>query len=152
MNVAARLLRLRKIALALVASAPLTAAVAEAHITRIVIDPALSESPTFEGKVFGPDGRVGPYEKLLGKAYGEVDPDDPRNALITDLTRAPRNARGRVEYSMDIFILKPVDVRKGNHKVILDFNNRGEMRIARLNDAALSNNPTTAADAGTGFV
>src|SRR5688572_9797930 len=82
MNVAARLLRLLKIALALVASAPLMAAVAEAHITRIVIDPALSESPTFEGKVFGPDGRVGPYEKLRGKAYGEVDPDDPRNALI----------------------------------------------------------------------
>lgn len=152
MNVAARLRRLLKIALALVASAPLTAAVAEAHITRIVIDPALSESPTFEGKVFGPDGGVGPYEKLRGKAYGEVDPDDPRNALITDLTRAPRNARGRVEYSMDIFILKPVDVRKGNHKVILDFNNRGEMRIAALNDAALSNNPTSAADAGTGFI
>ena len=58
MNVAARLLRLLKIALALAATAPLTAAVAEAHITRIVIDPALSESPTFEGKVFGPDGRI----------------------------------------------------------------------------------------------
>ena len=152
MNVAARLLRLLKVALALVASAPLMAAVAEAHITRIVIDPALSESPTFEGRAFGPDGRVGPYEKLRGKAYGEVDPDDPRNALITDLTRAPRNARGRVEYSMDIFILKPVDVRQGNHKVILDFNNRGDMRIAALNDAALRNNPTTAADAGTGFI
>src|SRR5687767_32549 len=149
---AARLLRLLKIALALVTSVPLTAAVAEAHITRIVIDPALSESPTFEGKVFGPDGRVGPYEKLRGKAYGEVDPDDPRNALITDLALAPRNARGRVEYSMDIFILKPVDVRKGNQRVILDFNNRGEMRIAALNDAALTNNPGTPADAGTGFI
>ena len=152
MNVAARLRRLLKIALALVASAPLTAAVAEAHITRIVIDPALSESPTFEGKVFGPDGRVGPYEKLRGKAYGEVDPDDPRNALITDLTRAPRNARGRVEYSMDIFILKPVDLKKGNHKLLLDFNNRGEMRVAALNDATASNNPTKAAQAGTGFI
>ncbi len=114
--------------------------------------PRCRSRPPSSGKVFGPEGRVGPYEKLRGKAYGEVDPDDPRNALITDLSLAPRNARGRVEYSMDVFILKPVDVRKGNHKLILDFNNRGEMRIAALNDAALSNNPTTAADAGTGFI
>ena len=71
-------------ALAASASVPLPA---EAHITRIVIEPARSESPTFEGRTFGADGKVGPYEKLRGKAYGEVDPDDPRNALITDLKR-----------------------------------------------------------------
>jgi hypothetical protein len=125
---------------------------AQAHITRIVIDSARSESPAFEGRTFGPDGRVGPYEKLRGRAFGEVDPDDPRNAVITDLEMAPRNARGRVEYSMDIFILKPIDLTKGNHKLFLDFNNRGEMRVAALNDAAASNNPTKAAQAGTGFV
>ena len=134
------------------AAALLTAAVAEAQITRIVIDPARSESPTFEGRAFGPSGSVGPYEKLRGTAYGELDPADPRNAVITDLALAPRNARGKVEYSMDIFILKPIDVKKGNHRVILDFNNRGEMRIAALNDATLTNNPKTAAHAGSGFV
>src|SRR5262245_37769180 len=138
--------------LALVALLASVASPAEAHITRIVIDPARSESPTFEGRAFGPDGRVGPYEKLRGRAYGEVDPDDPRNAAITDLKLAPRNARGKVEYSMDIFILKPVDLRRGNQKLFLDFNNRGEMRVAALNDTALSNNPTTAAQAGTGFI
>jgi len=125
---------------------------AEAHITRIVIDPARSESPAFAGRTFGPDGRVGPYEKLRGKAFGEVDPDDPRNAVITDVKLAPRNARGKVEYSMDIFILRPIDLTKGNHKLFLDFNNRGDMRVAALNDAAASNNPTKAAQAGTGFV
>ncbi len=139
-------------ALALGAAALFMAPAAEARITRIVIDPARSQSPTFEGRVFGPDGSVGTYEKLRGKAYGELDPADPRNALITDLELAPRNARGKVEYSMDIFILKPIDLRKGNHKLFLDFNNRGEMRVLALNDAALSNNPTTAAEAGNGFV
>ena len=139
-------------ALALGAAAILMASAAEARITRIVIDPAKSQSPTFEGRVFGPDGSVGTYEKLRGKAYGELDPADPRNALITDLKLAPRNARGKVEYSMDIFILKPSDVRKGNHKLFLDFNNRGEMRVLALNDAALSNNPVKAAEAGTGFI
>ena len=126
--------------------------VADAQITKIVIDRARSESPTFEGRAFGPNGSVGQYEKLRGKAYGELDPADPRNAVITDLARAPRNARGKVEYYMDIFILKPIDLAKGNHKSILDFNNSGEMRIAQLNDAPLSNNPTTAAQAGNGFV
>ena len=133
-------------------AALLPAATAQAHITRIVIDPALSESPVFEGRVFGPNGSVGPYEKLRGKAYGEVDPDDPRNAVITDLKLAPRNARGKVEYSMDIFILKPIDPRKGSHRLILDFNNRGEMRVATFNDAPMTNNPKTAKDAGTGFI
>ena len=137
------------ILLAASASVPSPAA---AHITRIVIDPARSESPTFEGRKFGPDGNVGPYERLRGTAFGEVDPDDPRNAVITDLKLAPRNARGKVEYSMDIFILKPVDLARGNHKLFLDFNNRGDMRVAALNDAPLSNNPTKAAQAGTGFI
>ena len=140
------------VAFVLAASSVPAARPAAAHITRIVVDPARSESPAFEGRTFGPDGRVGPYEKLRGKAFGEVDPDDPRNAMITDLALAPRNARGRVEYSMDVFILKPIDLAKGNHKLFLDFNNRGEMRVAALNDTAASNNPTKAAQAGTGFI
>jgi hypothetical protein len=56
------------------------------------------------GRIFG---TVGAYEKLTGKAYGEVDPYLPQNALITDIQLAPRNARGMVEYSTDIYILKP---------------------------------------------
>jgi hypothetical protein len=57
-----------------------------------------------------------------------------------------------VEYSMDIFILKPMDLRCGNHRVLFDFNNRGQMRLGHLNEATLTNDPTTAEDAGTGFV
>ncbi|OFW16851.1 MAG: hypothetical protein A3H29_18020 [Acidobacteria bacterium RIFCSPLOWO2_02_FULL_67_21] len=139
-------------ALVVAAALAVTASPAAAHITRIVIDPTLSESPAFEGRVFGPDGRVGPYEKLRGRAYGEVDPDDPRNAVITDLAGAPRNARGNVEYSMDIVILKPMNPGTGNRRLILDFNNRGDLRTAALNDAGLTNNPMKAADAGNGFL
>jgi hypothetical protein len=140
------------IALVTAAATVLMAPAAHAQITKIVIDRARSESPAFEGRAFGANGSVGRYEKLRGRAYGELDPADPRNAVITDLARAPRNARGKVEYSMDIFILKPIDLSKGNHKLILDFNNRGSMRIAALNDAPASNNPTTTAQAGSGFV
>jgi hypothetical protein len=34
--------------------------------------------------------------------------------VADDLDKASRNARGMVEYSADFYILKPVDVTKGN--------------------------------------
>ena len=97
-------------------------------------------------------GSVGQYEKIRGIAYGEVDPSDPRNAVITDIELAPVNVQGMVEYSMDIFILKPVDLNRGNHRILFDFNNRGQMRVGLFNDAVTTNNPTSAKDAGTGFI
>jgi hypothetical protein len=120
---------------------------AQARITRIEITSA--QSPTFEGRSFG---SVGQYEKLRGRAYGELDPLNPRNAIITDIERAPRNGNGKVEYSMDIFILKPIDLSRGNHRLFVDVNNRGGMRVGTLNDAGNNNDPTTAAHAGTGFI
>ena len=121
---------------------------AEADITRIVI--ARVESPTFEGVSFGAVGR---YEKLVGRAFGEVDPHDPRNAVIVDIALAPRNARGMVEYSTDIYILRPFE-RQGNHRLFFEVNNRGNVfSFARMNDAGTGgNDPTTAADAGNGFL
>ena len=118
-------------------------------IKSILIDPDRSESVTFDGLSFG---SVGQYEKIRGIAYGEVDPSDPRNAVITDIELAPVNAQGMVEYSMDIFILKPVDLNRGNHRILFDFNNRGQMRVGLFNDAVTTNNPTSAKDAGTGFI
>jgi len=146
------------IALALAAGTVLTAPVAEAGITSIVIDCARSQSPTFCGVLSPPTfggtsfGAVGQYEKLRGTAFGEIDPADLRNALITDIELAPVNASGMVGYSMDIFILKPINLSNGNHRLFFDFNNRGQMRLGRLNDVALTNDPTTAAHAGTGFI
>jgi Alpha/beta hydrolase domain len=121
----------------------------EAHITRIVITRV--ESPTFEGTSFGD---VGPYEKLVGRAYGEIDPNDPRSVVITDIALAPRNARGMVEYSTDIYIFKPVDLTRGNHRSFFELNNRGNITLfGQINDAATGgNDPTTAADAGIGFL
>jgi hypothetical protein len=144
-----RLPRLPSIALAITASALLTATVAEARITKIDITSA--ESPTFGGTTFG---TVGAYEKLRGRAYGEVDPADPRNALITDIELAPRNAGGKVEYSMDIYILKPINLSQGNNKLFLEVNNRGNKLFYGLNgsSAVTANNPTTAADAGDAFL
>jgi Alpha/beta hydrolase domain len=147
-----------------IVAALIAAPAAEARITSIVIDCARSQSPTFcpgQGPTFGglSFGGVGQYEKLRGRAFGELEPLKRQNEVITDISLAPRNATGKVEYSMDILILKPINLGKGNHRILLDMNNRGELRLARLNEFSsvpanppLTNDPSTAADAGTGFV
>src|SRR5260221_5937375 len=84
---------------------------AEASITKFVME--RTESPTFEGQEFGSVGR---YEKLTGHLFGEVDPAAPENASIVNLNKAPKNAAGHVEYSTDVYILKPVELERGNHK------------------------------------
>jgi Alpha/beta hydrolase domain len=128
--------------------AALAAGEAEARITRIEIK---KTEPAFEGTSFG---RTGVYEKIVGRAYGEVDPRDRRNAVIVDLDKAPRNARGMVEYDTDFYILKPVNLANGNRRIWFEVNNRGDMNAyAHLNTARFENNdPTRAADAGNGFL
>src|SRR6516164_7490312 len=93
---------------------------ADARVTKIQI--TSKETPTFGGYAFK---GVGPYEKIVGKAFGELDPNDPRNAVIVDIQLAPRNANGKVEYAVDFYILKPTDLSKGNHKVMYEPPNRG---------------------------
>jgi hypothetical protein len=54
-------------------------------ITKIVFDTATSEKVTFAGATFGPGGAVGTYEKVRGTAYGQIDPNDPKNQVIADI-------------------------------------------------------------------
>jgi hypothetical protein len=130
---------------------------AEARITGVTWDAARSQAPSmFPGQsaAFGglSFGAVGQYEKLRGTASGELDPNDPRNKVITDIELAPRNGAGMVTYSMDVFVLRPLNPANGNQRMLLDFNNRGQMRLGRLNDGTVTSDPVTAADAGNGFV
>ena len=65
------------------------------------------------------------FEKLSGKAYGELDPADPKNALITDIQSAPRNARGKVEYVATFALVKPIDMAKASGVLMYSVVNRG---------------------------
>lgn len=100
----------------------LVALPAHAKVKRIVLDKSKSESPTYNGKSFG---RVGQYEKLVGHAYGELDPKDPHNSVITDIQLAPRNSRGMVEYVATFTLLKPIDLSKAGNVLIYEVVNRG---------------------------
>ncbi len=70
-----------------------------------------------------------PYEKLTGRFHGELDPSDPRNAVITDLDLAPRNARGMVEYSATFTILEPADMGRASGVLVYQVPNRGQANI-----------------------
>ena len=77
---------------------------------------------------------VGQYEVITGVATGEVDPNDPQNAVITDLQLAPRNAKGHVVYQHNFYILKPKDLSKGNHKMMYEPPNCGGKTYQTLNN------------------
>ena len=121
---------------------------AEARVTQMNI--TFVESPTFGGASFG---SVGQYERIEGTISGEVDPDDPQNAVIVDIQNAPRNANGKVSYSADFQILRPIDLSKGNHRVIFELPNRGTpLILGTLNDSPQNGNTGSAGNPGNGFL
>ena len=98
-------------------------------------------------------GDTGPYEKLAGVARFALDPKHPRNRDIVDLSLAPRNAAGLVEFEADVYILAPKDPARGNGAIFYDVNNRGnKLALGMFNDRGGNNDPTAEADAGNGFL
>ncbi len=100
-----------------VATALVWAPPGAARVTRIVIDT--------QGPVTGQTPPPAGYEELTGRAFGELDPHDSQNELITDIKRAPRNARGKVEYIASFRIRKPTDMSVASGLMWHDVPNRG---------------------------
>ena len=138
---------MRRLALAGIVLTAACVAPAAARVERVEI---LSRQPFAAGAEFGP---AGAYEKLRGRAFFALDPDAVANAPIADLKLAPRNQRGLVEFSADFLMLRPVDPARRNGTLLYEVNNRGNIAILRqLNEASLSNDPNSTADAGNGFL
>jgi len=103
-------------------------------------------------------GAVGAYLRVRGVAHGVLDPEAAENAGIVDLDKAPRNAAGLVEYAIDVDMLRPKNMRRGNGILVYDVPNRGSKRIFTLlddvapTDPARNNDPQTKEDAGLGFL
>src|SRR4051812_31915583 len=131
----------RGLGFALATGTFLVAAAAHARITQVQI--TAKESPTFGG--FSWPG-VGQYEKIVGKAFGEVDPHDAKNSGIVDIGLAPQNARGNVEYPFDFYILKPIDLKKGAHRVMYEPPNRGRKTWETLGRVTQGNDPGSITD------
>ncbi len=98
---------------------------AQARVRGIVIEKR--ETSAYKGQSFGEAGK---YEWLRGRVYGELDPKEPLNAVITDIQSAPHNARGFVEYSATFTMAKPVDMSKASGVMLYDVANRGRIALA----------------------
>jgi hypothetical protein len=124
-----------------------TSAPALAEVVRIDVQ---SRADLLGGKPFG---TTGPYEKLSGRIYFEVDPSIDANKIITDIDKAPRNTRGRVEFSADFYLIKPKRMDQGNGTVLYEVSNRGGKGLLGFyNHAAGSLDPTTEREMGDGFL
>ena len=140
-------MRDRKRWLLVLITALLAAGSARAEVVALEIH---QREPFAGGMAFGD---TGPYEKITGIARYAIDPKNPRNQAVVDLEHAPRNAAGQVEFAADFCILAPKDPAKGNGAILYDVNNRGNKLALRFfNNAPGGNNPTTAKDAGDGFL
>ena len=102
----------------------------DARVTKITIQSTTPVTNT---------GPVGPYEQLRGQAEGEIDPLDRRNAVITDILLAPRNANGKVTYTTQFSLLKPVDMSKSGGILMEVIPNRGGIATPYGTDLIFAN-------------
>ena len=93
---------------------------AEARVSRIAVD--TTEAGTASGP---PAGAAREIQTITGRAFGELDPLAPGNAVITDIGQAPRNANGNVEYVARFTLTKPADMAAASGVLWYDLVNRG---------------------------
>lgn len=114
---------------------------ARAEVERVEI---LERVSVADGKVFG---NVGAYERLRGRLYYAIDANAPENQAIVDIKLAPRDGQGRIHFTSDFVVFRPLEAARGNGRLLYDVSGRGEVNALReFNDAASPD------DAGNGFL
>ena len=122
-------------------------AAASAEVVRVDV---LERDPVAAGVGFG---AAGAYERLAGKIHFAVDPRATANAIVADLEFAATDARGRVEFTADFYLLKPLAPEQGNGTLLLEVSNRGNKGIvSMLNRGTRALDPLEAAALGDGFL
>lgn len=122
----------------LVAAVSSHAAVRTVHV--------VERADVLDGRSFA---KSGPYEKIVARAWFILDPKLPANRMIRDLDLAVTNADGQVEFSADVYVLKPRDPAKGNGTLLLEVPNRGgKGMLNRFCYARTSHDPAKDEDFG----
>src|SRR5262245_16068714 len=118
-----------------------------AEVTKVTIT---TRATVADGHAFG---STGPYEKLAGTIEFALDPADQHNKAIVDLDHAVKGPDGKVHFTSDLFVLRPVDPSRGNGVLLFEISNRGTKGLlGRFNRARNSDDPTTAEQMGDGFL
>ena len=99
-----------------------------------------------------PFGDVGAYELLEGTAHYVVDPSHARNQGITDLDLAPRDSASKVVFSSDFSMLQPVNLDRGNRRILFDVVNRGRKTALTFNGVPIPTDATAPLQAGNGYL
>lgn len=89
---------------------------AHARVTRIVID---EQKPLANAA-----GQTIAYEQISGRAFGELDPRDPLNALIQDIELG-KDPDGKVRYVASFVVTKPTNMDQASGLLWHDVPNRG---------------------------
>ena len=113
--------------------------------------PARADVVRFDITSRAPIGSSG-YEKIVGIAHFAVNPRAPGNAVIADVDKAPVNLDGKVEFSSDVYILRPLDAARSNGVALVDVLNRGRKIVLGGFNRGATNDPLTDADLGDGFL
>jgi len=103
----------RRLRVAALAGALVLAAPVQARVTKIVID---DRQPL--------TGQTLAYEQVSGRAFGELDPRDPLNAIIQDIDLG-KDPDGKVRYVASFVLTKPVDMSQASGMMWHDVPNRG---------------------------
>ena len=95
-------------------------------------------------------GAIGAYEKLDGTVHFAVDPNNPYNRAIPNIAKAPRDAKGLVEFSSAFTIITPKDRGKANGVAFFEANNRGHRSLLSSFSRASRDNGTEEEQYGDG--
>jgi Alpha/beta hydrolase domain len=99
-----------------IAAATTLACAAHARVVRIVIDDAQPLATAA--------GQTVAYQQISGRAFGELDPRDPTNAIIQDVELG-KDADGKVRYVASFVLTKPVNMADASGLLWHDVPNRG---------------------------
>ena len=114
----------------------LLACSAEARVTRIVIDETLPLPVQESGGIA--------FEQVAGRAFGELDPKQPGNALIQDIELA-KDADGKARYVATFVLTKPVDLKQASGLMWHEVPNRGLRRVNVAQERAFGDVDLTSA-------
>ncbi|MCU1284629.1 MAG: hypothetical protein JWO13_979 [Acidobacteriales bacterium] len=116
---------------------------------RVIRVEVVSRTDVAGGKSWG---TAGAYEEIIARVYFSVRPENKHNRQIVDIDNADKSKNGEVEFSSDLYLLRPKDSSKANHVLLLEIPNRGGRGLLRIVDGGAPGGVDQEASFGDGWL